>query len=138
MTISSPDTPRIFVVDTNALIWYLTDHPRLSKRVEAIFEAARHGEVRLIVAAISIAEMFFSDRKFGHFTDFKAVYAALKARPEFEFVPFHPDDVLEFDQDAAVPEMHDRMIAGLARRLGVPVLTNDPHIVQSGLVKVEW
>ncbi len=138
MTISPAETPATYVVDTSALIWYLTNHPQLSKQVETIFEAARRGEVHLVVSAISVAEMFFSDKKFGHFTDFAAVYRALKARPEFEFVPFDSDDVLDFDQDAAVPEMHDRIIAGLARRLGVPVLTNDPHIVQSGLVKTEW
>jgi PIN domain nuclease of toxin-antitoxin system len=138
LTTSPAETPPIYVADTNVLIWYLTNHPKLSKQVEAIFEAARRGEAHLVVSAISVAEMFFSDKKFGHFTDFAAVYSALKARPEFEFVPFHPDDVLDFEQDAAVPEMHDRIITGLARRLGVPVLTNDPLIIQSGLVKVEW
>jgi PIN domain nuclease of toxin-antitoxin system len=109
----------------------------LSKQVESIFEAARRGEAQLVVSAISVAEMYFSDKKFEHFTEFAAVYNALKARPEFEFLPFDPDDVLDFDQDAAVPEMHDRIITGLARRLGVPVLTNDSQIVQSGLVKAE-
>ena len=138
MTTSPIEMPPTYVVDTNALIWYLTSHPRLSKQVEAIFEAAGNGEAHLIVSAISIAEMYFSDKKFGHFADFAAVYNALKARPEFELLPVHPDDVLDFDQDAAVPEMHDRIITGLARRLGVPVLTNDPQIIQSGLVTVEW
>jgi PIN domain nuclease of toxin-antitoxin system len=138
LTTSPTETPSTYVVDTNALIWYLTDHPRLSKQAGAIFEAARRGEAQLIVSAISVAEIYFSDKKFGHFADFAAVYSALKSRPEFEFLSFHPDDVLDFDQDAAVPEMHDRIITGLARRLGVPVLTNDPQIVQSGLVKAEW
>ena len=46
--------------------------------------------------------------------------------------------MLEFEQDAAVPEMHDRIISGLARRIGAPVLTNDPLITQWGLVRVEW
>ena len=126
------------MVDTNALIWYLTNHPRLSKQAESVFEAARRGEARLVVSAISVAEMFFADKKFGFFADFHAMYDALKARPEFEFVPFQADDVLDFEQDAAVPEMHDRIISGLARRLGVPVLTNDPLIIASGVVTVEW
>jgi hypothetical protein len=47
-------------------------------------------------------------------------------------------DVLSFDQDAAVPEMHDRMIVGLARRLGARCISRDPLIVNSGLVSVVW
>jgi PIN domain nuclease of toxin-antitoxin system len=138
LTTSPVEPPRYYVVDTNALIWYLTNHPRLSKQAESIFEAATRDEARLVVSAISIAEMFFADRKFGLFEDFGAVYDALKARPEFEFVSFQADDVLDFQRDAAVAEMHDRIISGLARRLGVPVLTNDPVITASGVVKVAW
>jgi hypothetical protein len=34
--------------------------------------------------------------------------------------------------------MHDRMIAGAARRLGAPCLTRDTAIAGSGLVTVIW
>ena len=51
---------------------------------------------------------------------------------------FNPDDVLEFDTNQAVPEMHDRIITGLARRLNVPLLTPDPLIMASGLAQVLW
>jgi predicted nucleic acid-binding protein len=37
---------------------------------------------------------------------------------------------------AAVPEMPDRIIAATARALDVPLLTTDPAIAESGLVKV--
>ena len=48
------------------------------------------------------------------------------------------DDVLDFDKDSAVREMHDRMIVGAARRLNVPLLTKDQNITASGLVKIVW
>ena len=54
------------------------------------------------------------------------------------FVAFLPEEVLDFDVDAAVPEMHDRIIVGVARRLGVACLSLDPYIVDSGLVQVVW
>lgn len=37
---------------------------------------------------------------------------------------------------AAVPEMPDRIVAATARALDVPLLTTDPLIAESGLVKV--
>jgi len=138
LTASPNDLQPLYVVDTNALIWYLTGHPRLSKKAGAIFEAAGRGETRLIVSAISVAEMYYSDKKFGHFTDFEEVYRALKSRPEFEFVPFNPDDVLAFDGDAAIPGMHDRIIAGLARRLDAPLIASDPEMVGAKIVETVW
>jgi PIN domain nuclease of toxin-antitoxin system len=138
LTNSQSEFEPVYVVDTNALIWHLTGHHKLSKAAKAIFEAAKHGETRLVVSSITLAEMFFSDQKYGHFDDFKAVYEELKARPEYEFLPYYPEDVLDLADDSAVPEMHDRMIAGLARRLDVPLVTSDGVIAESGIVRVIW
>lgn len=57
---------------------------------------------------------------------------------QFVFVDFRPDDVLDFDTDALVPEMHDRIIVGVARRLGATCLSRDPAIEHSGLVPTIW
>jgi len=37
---------------------------------------------------------------------------------------------------AAVPELPDRIIAATARALDIPLLTTDPAVAASGLVKV--
>lgn len=134
----SRDLHPAYVVDTSALIWYLTDHPKLSKIARTLFEAAERGETRLLVSAITLAEMFYADKKFDLFVDFAALYADLQAHPGYEFVPFYPDDVLDFERDEAVPTMHDRMIAGLARRLSVPLIASDPEIVSADLVETIW
>ena len=34
-----------------------------------------------------------------------------------------------------IPELHDRLIAGTARHLGLPLITNDPVILNSTFVK---
>ncbi len=133
-----PAVASLYVVDTNALIWYLTGHPKLSKRVRTIFEAAGRGETLLIFSAISLAEMYYSDKKFRHFEDFKEVYKVLTSNPAFLFLPFHPEDVLDFEQDSRVPGMHDRIITGLARRLDVPLIASDSEIVAADLVETIW
>lgn len=137
MTISSTTRP-LYVVDTSALIWYLKEDRKLGAQAAAAFEAAERGETWLIVSAIVVAELFYADKKRRLFQDFRQTYLALKAKPYFRIVPFVPDDVLHFDQDSNVPEMHDRIIAGLARRIGAPLLTTDPLIIAAGLVEVVW
>ena len=138
MSTSATRIEPMYVVDTHALIWYLTGHKRLSPRARMIFDEADKGNTRIIISAIVIAEMYFADHKSTLFVDFGEMYRQIKAKPTYQFVPFHPDDVLDFATDASVPEMHDRIITGLARRLGVSLLTSDPLIVASGVVKVEW
>lgn len=139
MTNSLTNLEPLYVVDTNALIWYLSQDKRLSDYASDIFDAAERGETRLILSAIVIAELYYSNKKWGLFEDFSAVYNnELKPKPYFEFIPLLADDVLDFTQDAAIPEMHDRIIVGLARRFAAPVITSDSIITAAGVVPVAW
>ena len=53
-------------------------------------------------------------------------------------LPPTPEDALDPGVDRAVPEMHDRIIVGAPRRLGVLCLTRDPEIAASGLTTTVW
>jgi PIN domain nuclease of toxin-antitoxin system len=141
VTLLSSRTERLYplyVVDTHALIWYLTGDKRLSPIGRAIFDAAKQHQTRLVISAISIAELYYANKKSQLFPNFAQIYQNLKSESYIEIVNFVADDVLDFDQDSAVPEMHDRIIAGLARRIGAPLLTHDPAIMASGFVQVVW
>lgn len=128
----------LYVVDTHALIWYLTNDKKLSPKASLVFAAAERGQTLLIVPAIVMAELYYANVKFKWFTDFATVHSLLTKQPYFHFVTFEPSQVLEFDQDSSVPEMHDRIITGVARRLGAPLLTTDPAIVKSKRVSIVW
>ena len=126
-----------YVLDTHTLIWYLAEKDKLSPEAERIFEIAERGETQLLISAIVVAELYhIGKKKLGLFDDFSRFYSELKQQPYFQFVPFMPDDVLRFERDEAVPEIHDRIIAGLARQLGVPLLTKDEEIVEAKLVRI--
>jgi predicted nucleic acid-binding protein len=58
--------------------------------------------------------------------------------PHFRLIAFEASHVLDFAGDDAVPEMHDRIIAGLARRLQAPLLTSDARIINAGVAEVVW
>lgn len=138
MTTSPTTFEPIYVVDTNVLICYLTNQRKLSQQAAAIFEEAERGETRLFISAIVLAELYYADKKWKFFEDFTVVYRNVISQPYFRVVPFEARDVLDFDEDITVSEMHDRIIVGLARRLEAPLLTSDPNIIESGLVAIAW
>jgi predicted nucleic acid-binding protein len=136
MTDSKP-IEALYVLVTVTLIRYMTKSKDLGTNARMVFEAAERSETQLVLSAISLAELYYSNVKNGWFSDFDELYAELKAS-QFSFLPFNADDVADFKADAAVPEMHDRIIAGLARRLGVPLITNDHLIIGAGIVTTVW
>lgn len=127
-----------YLADTHALYWYLTNSPLLGRRASIAFDEADQGLARIYLPAIVLSELYFVNKKYGQPLDFNATFAWIQARPQFVLVSFDAADVLEFDANAAAKEMHDRMIAGVAKRLGVPCLTCDKNIVGSNLVNIVW
>ncbi len=127
-----------FVADAHALIWYFTDSKNLGRNATRAFEDADRGEALIHVPAIALAEMYYANVKTGYPIDFADAYRKLNSGNQFVLTPFDPEDVLDFDRDSGVSEMHDRMIVGLARRLNCPLLTIDRNITESGSVEVVW
>lgn len=130
--------PSRYVADTHAIFWYLTDSPRLSRAASAVFDRADTGEAVIYLPAIVLAELYFLNEKLGHPLDFVREFERLRQSGQFILIDFTAHDVLDFDLDAAVSEMHDRMIAGVARRLNAPCITCDRQIITGGIVATIW
>lgn len=128
----------LYVIDTHALIWYLRGDDRLSPLAQVIFRAAERGQTLLIIPVIVMAELYFANAKFKWFTDYASVHREILNRSYFRVLPIEDSHILEFDLDQRVPEMHDRIITGVGRRLGAPVISSDPSITASQLVTVAW
>lgn len=128
----------IYVVDTHALLWYLTGDKKLSQQANEVFAAANNGETQLVISVIVLAELYHLNLKRQNPVDFAVVFTSLLTSSAFQLVPLEPVHVLDFTRDAAVTELHDRIIAGLARRLDAPLLTLDPIITDSGVARVVW
>jgi PIN domain nuclease of toxin-antitoxin system len=138
MTSTTPSLEPLYVIDTMALIWYLRNDAKLGAQAKTIFLAAEGHQTMLVISAISLAELYFANAKNKWFTDFAQVYKDLTSRPYLRFIPFDHVHVPDFAQDALIPEMHDRIIAGVARRLGAPLITSDPLIVGANVVRTLW
>lgn len=127
-----------YVTDTHALFWYLTAMPQLGANALAAFLAGERGQARIYLPSIVLAELYYLNSRLGHPLDFVQEFARLESAAQFVFVSLSAHDVLRFDALVAIPEMHDRIIAGVALTRNCPCLTRDPFIVNRGLVQVVW
>ena len=127
-----------FVADTHALLWSLTADQKLSDAAKAVFDEALRGLAFIHIPSIVMAESYFANEKYKLGLDIREVFDQLDAAGQFVMTPFDVDDVLDFEKDSAIAEMHDRIIAGVSRRLNAPLITKDRNITASGLVDVIW
>lgn len=127
-----------YVTDTHSLYWYLTASPKLGRGAQQAFEQALRGDAEIIIPAIVLAELYYLNEKAGEPLVFNEEIAKLRLAGQFVLAPLDPHNIADFKQDSAVPEMHDRIITGVARRLNAVCLTRDPEIRNSGLVETCW
>jgi len=127
-----------YVADTHALLWYLTASPRLSATAKAAFDEGANNLAFIYIPSIVLAELYFLNIKFNYPIVFAAEFQKLEAGGQFILTSFEPQDVLDFDKDSIVSEMHDRIIVGVARRLSAACITKDDNIIKSGLVNIVW
>jgi predicted nucleic acid-binding protein len=127
-----------YVADTHSLYWYLTASPKLGRGAREVFEQASRGEAEVVIPSIVLAELYYLNEKAGEPLVFKDEMTKLRLAGQFVFTSLDPPHIADFKQDNAIPEMHDRIIAGVARRLNAVCLTRDPEIRSSGLVETCW
>src|SRR5882762_9239490 len=96
-----------YVADTHALFWYLTNSPQLGAQACAAFDEADNDQAIIYLPSIVAAELNFFNKEM----------TALFQAGQFVFVPSTARDAIDFDADTGVGEMHDRIIAGVARRI---------------------
>lgn len=124
-----------YVVDTHALVWYLSGDRRLGSQAEAILNDP---SVTLIIPAIVRAEIKDLAHK-GRFTQtIEDVLAVIGSDVRCWVYP------IDLDVVTAAPaqlDIHDSLIVGVALAQPSPVdgvLTCDQAIVRANLVPIVW
>ena len=130
--------PSRFVVDTNALWWYLKAPERLSPSADVIFQLAEAGRATMVVPAIVVAELYYVSRKAHDPLPPSELMEMFDESEIFVVSDLGRTQLEMLDRLSEVPEMHDRLIAAEALALGVPVVTRDPVIAASPQVQSIW
>lgn len=126
-----------YTVDTQSLFRYLTgQRRRLSKAAWRALEEGRLGQAIIYVPTIVLCEIWMVNLAEGRPLDFARLLDEINSATQFVIVPLEFEDVALFDEFAAIPNDHDRIIAITARRMDAPLITTDGQIIASRLVKV--
>ncbi len=129
-----------YVTDTQCLIWYMAKDRHLPRVAQGVFQKAKEGSVQILVPSIVLVEAIFLAQRRRVPEAILAELMTLSEEPNasIRVVPLDMAVVHVVGDfgPAAIPEMPDRIIAATARALDVPLLTTDPIIAESKLVKV--
>jgi len=133
----------MIVLDTHALIWWVSDDQRLSlKARKAIEDEMNDDDAHIVVSSISTWEiaMLISKGRLALTMDIDEWIATVADIPRVQFTPLDNNVAIqsvrlpgEFHADPA-----DRMITALARHLSAPLVTDDEKIRAYKHVNTVW
>jgi predicted nucleic acid-binding protein len=126
-----------FVTDSMALIRHIEGR-NLGVKAKKIFAETESQKSIIYIPAMVMAEIMYLGeskritisllnaieyiKRFPHYKEYHLTTEVLKASSEIK----------------DIPELHDRLIAGTARELNLPLITNDPKIIASQFIKTIW
>ena len=132
----------MIVLDTHALVWWVSDDRQLSARARKVIEKELTGDAQLLVSAISAWEiaMLVARGRLALTMDIDDWLETVASIEGIAFVPVDTDLAVQsvrlpgnFHQDPA-----DRMIVALARHHAAPLVTADEKIRAYKHVKTVW
>ena len=131
----------IAVADTNALIWYIYDSPRLTTNAREIFEQVAQGDDVIGFSSISLAEIVYLEEA-NRIPEDSLAYLLESVDitdPILAEVPFDRQiaQAMPLVERAQIPDLPDRIISATAIHFDVPLITSDRKI-RSSNVETLW
>ncbi len=132
----------MIVLDTHALVWWVTGDEHLSQRAAKVIERETRTDGSVVVSAISVWEIALLVER-GRIALAMELDDWLAAVESLEGVKIVPVTARVAVQSIRLPgafhrDPADRMIVALARELNAPVITADEKIQQYPHVKWIW
>jgi PIN domain nuclease of toxin-antitoxin system len=128
-----------FLADTHALLFFLSHPNRLGSAARRAFDGL--GTTSTIhVSSLSLWETALLHEK-GQLhlaAGYSAWSDALAQEPGIQVESLLPADVEQARALAHLPDPFDRLIAGTALRLGVPIISKDSRMKRGGRVRLVW
>lgn len=129
----------IFILDSFALLAYLTDEPSAA-RIEKLIEDAKNAECRLLLPLINLGEILYIIERRGDVPIAQETLALLRQLP-IEILPADEQAVFSATHIKANHSLSyaDAFVVAAALRQGAGVLTKDPEFQSvKELIAIEW
>lgn len=128
------------VTDTHPLLFHAAGGTRLGKRAARIFAAAeeRSTIVYVPVAVIWECSLLVRVGRVDLHRSVEEFFGDLFSNPAFQPFDLTLAQVYLADSERPNEDPFDALVCAAARTLGLPLVTRDGDIQDSGLVKVVW
>ncbi len=128
------------VTDTHPLLFHAAGGKRLGRRAAAHFTACERREAILYVPAVVLWEMSLLVRvgKIQLVGSLDAFCDALFSNPAYQPLDVTVDHVRIAHSARPNDDPFDALICAAAAAAGLPLITRDGEITDSGIVKVVW
>ncbi len=124
-----------YVIDTQTLIRFLVRSKGVNKKATAILEKADRGESIIIIPAVVIFEIGYLYEKKRIPVSIHDIKRIIEKAVNYQEEKLSVEIIKAAFEIIDIPELHDRLIAGTARYLDAPIITNDPVILKSKYVR---
>lgn len=129
------------VVDTAPLVFYLSGAEKaFGREPRRLLRRAETGRIRLAVPTVCLFEVAQLEER-GRIrleTSFDEWCDAIERDSALLLLPLERRHVVEARALPTLRDPFDRLIAGSAIALGVPLISPDPRIAASGRLRVVW
>ena len=128
----------MYVTDTHPFVHYSQRKiSKLGRRSQRVFRDADEGKVLIYIPAIVLWEITRPPGLLSQTERFESWCRRLNQGPGYAITPLDWQDVNEAHH-LPFRDPADCLIVGTALRLGMPLITKDQIIVDSGLVETIW
>jgi len=124
-----------YVIDTQALIKFMNGVKVISTIVDEILRKTDAGENIIVIPSVVIFEIAYLHEKKRIPVSVTDIESIISGSLNYIEEPLTLDVIKSAFEINDIPELHDRLIAGTARYLDLPLITNDPIILRSDFVK---
>jgi len=124
-----------YVTDTRAIIKFINGQKVISSKVTSIFKDADKGKNIIIIPSIVLFEIGYLHEKSRIPVSINDMENIIRVSVNYLEEKLSIDIIKAAFEITDIPELHDRLIAGTARYLDIPLITNDPVILKSRFVK---
>ena len=128
------------MTDTHPLVFHAAGGGRLGPRAAAFFDRCERREAILYVPAAVIWECSLLARvsRINLHRSSRAFFDDLFSNPAYQPLDLTPEQVFDADERRFNRDPFDALVVSAAQHLGLPLVTRDGAIRESGAVRVIW
>lgn len=126
-----------YLADTVAIVRHFSGSKKIGKKTKEIFNRTDQGEHTIYISIFSMVEIMYLSEKEKIPVNFSGVKSEITESDNYHVIDLNIE-IVETARKIGGLELHDRLIVATADYLGVPILTSDQMIRDSGSIESIW